>query len=684
MAVSRAYRLGIDVGGTFTDFLLMDKASGDIRLLKVPSTTFPVEAVLQGIEQLRETYGLVPSEVSFLCHGTTVATNALLQQSGTVVGVLTTKGFRDVLLLRRLRLPKANDFFVKRPVSLVARRHIREVPERILANGEVYLPICREEVEREARALVEDGVEAVAICFLHSYHNPDHELAARRWVEDLYPDIYVCTSAEIWPQHREYERFLVSVINAYVGKEMRSYFRSLEKGIAGLGITCHVFSTKSNGGIMSARSAAERPVETLLSGPAAGVIGATYISRLMGEDHIIALDMGGTSVDLSIVQGELAYSTENTVGDFPVIIPALDVSSIGAGGGSIAWTDAEGVLKVGPQSAGADPGPACYGRGGHLPTITDAYVTVGLIAPGSFLGGNMVLKPELATAAIDQIGRVLGLNMLETADSILQVASSNIYAELLPQMARRGVDPSQFSILVYGGAGPTHVFMLARDLRIRQVIVPTAPGTLCALGCLVSDMRADFVQTIWQDLSELHDEEIREIYSKLEQEALGWLVAEEADIVEVYLLRSADMCYTGQSFEINVPFPSGYDCVVPCAELEKLFHNRYKAIYGYADEAAPSRLVNARVQVVGVTHKPTFRPSTAPSRPTFVEPTGSRVIYEKGRSFTAGVYQRDYLQPGSLFRGPAIVEQYDTTIYIPQGFRASIDPWSNLIGEVDT
>jgi N-methylhydantoinase A len=674
------YRLGIDIGGTFTDLLLMNEDTGDLFVLKTPSTHWPVEAVSAGIQELQQRYGITPSEIVYFSHGTTLAVNTLLQRSGARVGVLVTKGFRDILELRRLRLPKANDFFIPRPVSLVPRRHVKEVDERILANGQIYIPLRQQEVEQRVQELVAEGVEAVAVCFLHAYRNQTHELLAKRWIEELDPDLYVCTSAEIWPQQREYERSLISVINAHVGGRMRDYFHTLQTDMAELGMRCRVFSTKSNGGVMSAEKAAERPVETLLSGPASGVIGATYIGRIMGDDRLVTLDMGGTSVDIAIIQGEIPYSTENTVGDFPVIMPAVDVSSIGAGGGSIAWTDAEGVLKVGPESAGAEPGPACYGRAGQAPTITDAYLAVGIINPDNFLGGEMRLNPQLGKEAIDRVGERLGFDTLQTADAILQVATASIYAELLPQMARRGIDPRDFSILAYGGAGPTHVFMLARDLNVRRIIVPPTPGILCALGCLVADMRADFVQTIWRDCHQVSDEELQAIYRRLEHEAQGWLAAESADVEHAYLLRSADMCFSGQSFELNIPFPNRGEFSAGIDQTMQWFYDRYEQAYGYADRAAPVRLLEARVQIVGVAQKPAIKPITREGSAQ-MGGAATRMVHDRGTSVQAMVYQRAALRQGQELEGPAIIEQYDTTIYIPAGFRATVDEWFNLVGE---
>ena len=676
------YRLGIDIGGTFTDLHVMEEGTGRLYALKTPSTREdPSLAVANGIEELERRYGIAPADIAYFAHGTTLAVNTLLERNGARAGVLMTKGFTDTLELRRLRLSKANDFFVPKPVSLVPRRRVKAIDERMLADGSVRKAIVREDVEEQVRALLADGIETLAISFLHAHQNPAHEVLAKQWIEETFPDLYVCTSSEVWPQQREYERSLISVINAYVGRRMKAYFQTLEKRTSGFGMTCRIFSTKSNGGVMAVSSAAERPVETLLSGPASGVIGAAYIARMIGDPNIVTLDMGGTSVDVSIVQNEIRYATENTVGDFPVIMPAVDVSAVGAGGGSIAWTDAEGVLKVGPESAGANPGPACYGRGGTRPAVTDAYMTAGIIAPDRFLGGEMQLDRDAAHRAIDSIASVLGMGRRETADAILQVTTANIYAELLPQMARRGVDTTGFSMLAYGAAGPTQTFMLARELNMRRVVVPPSPGILCALGCLVADLRADFVQSIWREAEAMPDEELQAIYTRLEAQAKDWLAEQNVDLEQVYILRSADLCYVGQSYEVNVPFPDTPSDRLTTDDVTGWFHRQYARVYGYADNDTPARLLEARLQIVGVTPKPAIQ-LVAGGGDAPDGPLEKRTIFERGEEVEAQVWRRGSLRHGEAYEGPMVVEQYDTTIYIPPGFRVSVDEHANLIGEL--
>ncbi|MBI3968797.1 MAG: hydantoinase/oxoprolinase family protein, partial [Chloroflexi bacterium] len=414
--MTNRFRLGIDIGGTFTDFSLMDEESGRLRVFKTPSTpSQPQRAVVNGIEGIVAEFGVAAAAIGYFVHGTTIAVNTVIERSGARTGILVTRGVRDLMTLGRSRLADTYSFLVERPEPLVPRHLVREIEERTLANGRVYQTLDEEQVRREAKALHLAGVEALAICFLHSYKNPEHEERARAIVAEACPGLYVCISSEVWPQMREYERALATLINAHVGPRMDAYFDRLLTEVSATGVAANVFSTKSNGGIMTVPSARRVPVQTLVSGPAAGVIGAQYVGRLAGFDKLFGLDMGGTSTDVAVVDGEILYSTDNTVGDFQVVLPAVDVSSIGAGGGSIAWTDTSGVLKVGPKSAGASPGPACYGLGGEQPAITDAYVVLGIVDPDNFLGGRMRLRPDLAHHSVGRIADVLGVTVVEAA-----------------------------------------------------------------------------------------------------------------------------------------------------------------------------------------------------------------------------------------------------------------------------
>jgi N-methylhydantoinase A len=663
----------VDIGGTFTDVILLNEDTRRLAMLKVPSTPHkPAAAVREGIRAILATEGVDPRNVIMLIHGTTLALNTLIERSGARIGLLVTDGYRDLLELRRLRLREAQNFYADRPVPLVPRELVYEVEERLLADGSVYLPLNREGVAEAARTFAARGCTAVAICFLHAYRNYVHEQSAREIVEAACPGMYVCTSHEIWPQRREYERCLVTVMNSYMGSRMKAYFNELEATLRRIGMTAPVLSTKSNGGVMTARSAGERPVETLFSGPASGVIAASHLARLIGEERVITLDMGGTSADISVLTGDYKFSVEATAGEFPVILPTIDISSIGAGGGSIAWTDAMGVLKVGPRSAGALPGPACYGQGGEEPTVTDAYVTLGYINPTRFLGGTMPLRGDLAASSLRELGERLGQTAEQSAWSVLEVATANMLAQFAPLMARHGVDPEEYAILAYGGAGPTHAFLLAREIGIRRVIVPALPGGLCALGCLVADLRADFTRTWYRVLDSTTARDLEEAFAGLEAEATRWAVREGLHVAPLRYDRTAEMRYQGQSFEISVPLAPGHLDTI----LDR-FHTLYQTIYGYADRAAPVEVIDIRVQVVGETPKPDFELSV-------LEPgearLGDRTVFLDGEPVSVPVYDRWRLEPGGVMCGPLIIEQYDSTTVVPANFRVHLDARGHLIG----
>ncbi|MBI4247797.1 MAG: hydantoinase/oxoprolinase family protein, partial [Candidatus Rokubacteria bacterium] len=636
--------------------------------------------ILHGLRELLARERVAPGEVTSFVNGTTLGLNTLIQRSGAPTGLVVTAGFHDVLEIRRLRLPGAPSFYAERPRPLVPRRHVREVRERVLANGRVYRPLDPAEAVAAAAELRAAGLRSVALCFLHAYRNPVHERQAAAAIRAAFPDLYVCPSSEVWPQQREYERALVTAMNAHIGPTLRDYFAGLERDLGALGVHCPVLSTKSNGGVMTARQAARAPVETLLSGPAAGVIAAAQLGRLTGRRKLIALDMGGTSADISIVDGDVLYSTESQVGDFPLMIPAVDVTSIGAGGGSIAWADSSRVLKVGPQSAGAEPGPACYGRGGTEPTVTDAYVLSGLIEPDEFLGGELKLSRELAERALAGLGERLGLSPPKVAAGILRVATANMYAQFLPLMAQHGVDHREFALLAYGGAGPTHAFLLAREVGIRTVVVPPSPGTLCALGCLLADLRADYVRTVYAELNDSTVKDLAGELEALERQAEAWLDEERVPPAERAVVRSADARYKGQSFEVTVRLREGGQPGL--REAPELFHARHRAVYGFADESGAVEIINLRAQAIGSVRRPERLSPRAPAgRPGAGGAARSRDIMLDGVRLRATVHRRSELTPGTSIDGPAIVVQYDTTVFVPPGFRITVDRWLNLVGE---
>lgn len=670
--------LGVDVGGTFTDIVAWDEETGTFHLRKVASTPQdPAMGVIAGVTRTLAEAEADPRDVISFVNGTTVAVNTVIQRAGARVGLLVTRGFRDLLSLRRVRLAGAPSYTAHTPEPLVRRTDIREIGERLAADGTVLTPLQLDEVAQAVAALVGRGIDALAICFLHAYRDPRHEAAAKAWVRDAYPDLYVCASSEVWPQQREYERCAATVLNAYVGSTVRAYFDALGDRLGRLGVAGPLLSTKSNGGVMSVESAREAPIQTLLSGPASGVIAARHIADLAGVENVVTLDMGGTSADVSVLSGEISFSTENTVGEFPVILPSVDVTSVGAGGGSLLWVDETGSLRVGPQSAGAAPGPACYGLGGAAATITDCYVVLGIIGPHDFLGGSFQLDPARAEQALAPVAASLGLSVAETAASALDVATATMSAALLPLLAGRGVDRRDFALMPFGGAGPTHAFLLAQEAGFDRVMVPVAPGTLCALGCVLADFRADFVRTVYagyEDARALLERGVEE----LDAEAHGWLAQEGIVPADRALVRSADVRYAGQSYELTVPLPP--DPVRAAIDaLPREFERVYAGVYGYTQPGNRLEVVNLRVQAVGAAEKPAWHPASAESgRPPAPVEWRSVGYGDAGR---VPVFRRDALRSGCDFPGPAIVTQYDTTIFIPGGFRITVDRFLNVWGE---
>jgi N-methylhydantoinase A len=684
-----SYRLGVDIGGTFTDFALFDESKRIISVLKISSTvTRPAEAVFSGVRALEADRGVAASTIQSFIHGTTLAVNTIIQRNGARVALLVTQGFRDILNIGRGRLPDVFSFDAEIPTPLVPRSCVVEVDERCLANGRIIRAVSKKAIVDQLRALVAQGVEAVAVGFLHSYCNPTNEKIVKQIAASVAPELYVSLSSESWPQMREYERTLVGVINAYVGRKMGAYFANLQSGLVEAGLIGPVLTTRSNGGVMTAQEAAKRPVETLLSGPAAGVIGAQFVAASAGYKKVITLDMGGTSADVGVIDNEPQYSTENYVGDFPIIMPAIDVTSIGAGGGSIAWVDSHRVLKVGPRSAGAVPGPACYGLGGDEATVTDAYVYLGIVDPSGFAGGSVGIDPALAEEAIGRLSKRVGLDSQETAESILRVATSHMYAALLPLLARKGVDYDEFALLPFGGAGPTHGFLVARELGIRRVIVPPHPGVLCAMGSLVADAKRDFVRHIHRSFDQSSVRSMIRTISParrdLTQECENWLKSQRSDFVRTRIDWALDMRFLGQSFEITVPIREAVLAEDSGASLLAAFNAAYKRTYGYVDLENKIEVLVLRATALGIIRKPKLRVSKTPTGDSAQRKTGqTRRIFLDGRRQTARVYNRDDLAHRSRIHGPAIVQQYDTTTFVPSRFTVTVDHLGNLIGEAN-
>ena len=676
------YRLGIDIGGTFTDFSLLNEDTGQLTGFKSPTVPAdPAAGVLEGLEALVAELGIAPGDIAYLVHGTTIAVNTVIERNGAALGLLVTRGFGDVLELQRLRLDNPVNFTATRPAALIPRYRVGEVSERILTDGTVDTPLDAAELLEEGGRLVEhERVEGLVVSFLNAYRSPQHEMEARRRLNERHPHLPIVCSHEVWPQIREYERTIVTALNAYVRPRVVRYLGRLEDRLAEAGVRAPLYITKSNGGVTSARDAREATVQTLLSGPASGVIGASHVCRQAGYGNLITLDMGGTSADIALVRdGQPTYSTDEIVGDFPVVLPAVGVSSIGAGGGSIAWLDDTGILKVGPQSAGADPGPACYGRGGQSPTLSDAFLLCGFLNHETFLGGRRRLHPDRAAAAVRPLAAALELSVDQAAEAICEVATANMYAAFSNVLARHGIDPRDFSLVAFGGAGPIQACFLAREFHIPRVIVPPSPGTLCALGAMSADVKSDYVRTIHRPLGAVTAAELVAECARLEAQARRWLTDVDPPIRAHHVAFAADLRYVGQAFQVEVPLDPALLRDATLDPVREAFHAAHERLYAHADRAAEVELIDLRATITGDTPKPPLaRPPRGTGAPT---PVGERSIHYERAHHQAQVYRRRDLRAGDRLAGPAIVEQDDTTTVIPAGFIGTVDDAGNLVIE---
>ncbi len=669
--------LGIDIGGTFTDFTLYDTATHEVTGLKVPSTPHDFAlAVQDGLDRLSGEHGVDLREIGVVVHGTTIAVNTLIQRTGARLGLLVTEGFRDVLELARLRLPNPLDLYGGRPEPLVPRARVAEVRERLRADGRIDSALDEAGVAAAARRLAGQGVEALVVSLIHSYRDPSHERRARVVAEAAAPSMPVSTSHEVWPEAREYERTALAVLDAYVQPKVRRYLEGFEAALARRAVPAVAHVTKSNGGIMPVAAARRQTVATLLSGPASGVIGAAYVAGAAGLSDLVTLDVGGTSADISVVEdGQPRYSTAEHIGGIPVMMPVVGVTAIGAGGGSIAWVDAVGVPKVGPQSTGAHPGPACYGRGGKEATLSDAFVVSGFLDPERFLGGRMTLHPALAEEALRRFADPLGMGLHEAAESVVRVAVSNMYAAFTKILSRAGIDPRDFALVAFGGAGPLVGGLLAREVGIRTVFVPRSPGTLCALGAITADVLNDAVRTVHVRLDALDLEALAGEQRALEGELLTWVEQHGVGVEGITFRHGADMRYVGQSYEIEVPVDRAWLGLDRAPLLLEAFHRAHERVFGHADPRAPVEVVNLRVQLRGV--RPRV-PLVEIGAGAGARPTGTRRIWLEGRPVEARVYERAQLGGGDRITGPAIVEQIDTTVLVPDGDAADVDRFGNL------
>ncbi len=671
-----AWRVGVDVGGTFTDLAAIDEAGGPLRLEKVPTTPADQSAgVAAGLKALLSREGVSPAAVTYLGHGTTVCINSVLERKGARTGLVTTQGMRDLLELRRQIRDDLYDLQADKPEPVVPRNLRREVPERTLADGQVVRALDVDAVRAAIGALVAEGVEALAVCFLHSYVNPAHERAVGELVRREFPDLYLSVSSDVLPEFREFERLSTTVMNAYVGPVMARYLGRFEERVAALGLGAPPLILQSNGGVATVSQVRERPVYTMASGPSAGVTGAAYLAGRAGHVRIITFDMGGTSTDVSVVeQGTPVTATEKAYHGYPVKAAMLDVDSIGAGGGSLAWIDRGGFLRVGPQSAGADPGPAGYARGGESPTVTDANLVLGRLDPDYFLGGAMRLDPDRAARAIDRhLAGPFKLSATDMALGVLKVVDAHMAAAIRLATVERGRDPRQFTLVAFGGAGPMHAAAVARLLGIPRVLVPPSPGVLCALGLLVADVRTELSRTALRRTDRTTPTELAAIFADLESRAGEWARCGGLPGEQISFSRSIEMRYARQNHELAVEVGRQ---LTP-ADLARRFHQAHRRTFGYSAPEEPTELVTFRLAVTLPVARPAIAASPEPGDPR----RGSRPVYfESTKGFVeTPVLERVRLAPGFLLAGPAVIEQMDCTTVVEPGQTVSVDGHGNLV-----
>jgi len=674
-----AYRVGVDIGGTFTDFCVFDERSGELNSLKVLSTPErPGSEVIEGVRQIERRFGIAAREIAYFTHGTTVGINTLIQRKGIQLALFATEGFCDVLELARLKMPDPYDLFSRRPPPLVGRERVFPIKGRIAPDGTVDEPLDEASVRAALAAAKAAGAEGIVIALLHAYRNPEHEQRVKAILRASEPDLFVACSSEVWPIIREYERTVTAVVSGYVQPRVAYYLASLQKALKDAGVPASPLVTKSNGGVMSAELGKRHSVQMLLSGTASGVIGAAHVARLCGLKNAMSLDIGGTSADMALImEGDPQYGTGEQVGDFPIFIPTVSVTSVGEGGGSIASVDALGVLKVGPESAGSSPGPACYGKGGERATITDAFAVSGFIGAGGIGYDAVRIDVEKAKEAVGKIAKELGLGLLDAAEAIIKVAVSGTFVEVSKLVSRYGVDPRDFALIAFGGAGPMLAPFLARELGIREVVIPTTPGVLSALGGLIADVKNDFIKTAYLDVGPTLVPALKSGFAELLAEAQHWLRDEQGFGDAYTLLYSADMRYRGQSFEIETPLEAGWVETGAWERIADAFHRRHEEIYDYCDKAAPVQIINLRLVIVGRSPKPEFKrqaPATTAPKP---EKTVEARYDGKRRSLP--LYARKSLLAGQRFAGPAVVSQDDCTTCIPDGFDVSVDAYGHLL-----
>jgi N-methylhydantoinase A len=680
-----AYRLGVDVGGTFTDLFLVNDSDGGAQFrVKTPSTPAdPSQGVLSGVGRICEEAGIGVSELRNILHGTTVATNAVLESKGARVGLITTTGFKQILHLARSQTPGplAGWIIMIKPDPPASLADTREAVERTDARGATVVPVDEQQVEDIVRDLVDSGVESLTVGLVNSYVNPAHEEQIGAIVERLYPGFPVTLSAHVLPEFREYERTLTACMNSYVRPRVASYINHLQSELKGIGAKAEVNLLRSDAGLMTITEATRNPIYGILSGPSGGVAGALYVARKAGFENILTFDMGGTSTDVALCQnGEPTIGRETSIGQFRIKVPSVNVHTVGAGGGSIAHVpELTKALRVGPQSAGADPGPAAYGKSGTEPTVTDANVVLGHLPP-RLLGGEMELDADAARAAVQQVADAMGLGSVEeAAEGILAIVNENMAGALRLVSVQRGHDPREFALVAYGGAGPLHANAVAEIMGSFPVLIPPAPGLLCAIGDLVADFRDEFAQTYIRVLPEADQGDVASILESLGERAKAFLDGEGIELDRQHIAYTADMRYHRQGYEIPVSIEPVDVRANGLGGLEERFNALHEQLYGFRMHDTQAEIVNLRAVGAGSVPKPelpTSEPGAAEASGAVIE---EHAITFRGESVATRIYDRAKLAPGMSFEGPAIVTEFDSTTVVLPGYAAKVDQNFNIL-----
>ena len=678
-----SYMIGVDVGGTFTDFSVFDQETGELFNYKDSSTPAdPSKAIVKGVRDVLEIKKADPETVSYLAHGTTVGTNALIEKKGCRLGLITTKGFKDLMEIGTQRRPSLYNLQAQKPYPLVPSGLNCTVTERIRYDGSIETPLDEEETREVVRYLKAQGVAAIAVCTLFSFINPVHEERIEEIIHEEFPEAYVTISSKLAPEFREFSRMSTTVMNSYLGPVMEKYVNNFRDSIAKLGIQVEPYVTQSNGSIISIKETIDCPIKTALSGPSAGVIAAAYIGKQCEADKIITFDMGGTSADISLIENYTPQvSNERYVEGYPARIPMINIITIGAGGGSIAKIDAGGMMKVGPESAGATPGPACYGRGGELPTVTDANIYLGKLNQQKILGGRMDIYLDKAETAIQtHLCAKTHLSMDEAANGIISVVNSNMMRAIRVVSVEKGYDVREFSLMAFGGAGPLHACEVSQELGIRSVLIPPSPGTLCSLGLLMADTKFDFCRTKIMNATAESIPEANEIFRQLVAEGDAMLTKEGIGQDNRAFTWALDMRYDRQNYEITIPLQ---DTILNEQTLQAAiedFHVAHKRAYGYCNPDGKIKFVNFRVSAIGVIEKPQLKEYPVDPNAKTPEPFAFRDVLFQGQTerIRTGIYHRNDFLPGTKLDGPAILEQMDTTIVIPPDWSIETDGFMNL------